>query len=188
MWMQTHSGLKFDFDAPDTWGKAISVDDIAHSLSMLCRFTGHSKRFYSVAEHVVRGTWALRELLVEGELLFLFLHHDDTEAYVGDVSRPLKSRLPQYVELENRIHTAIYGALGPRIGPSLADRVKDVDNAMLGAEARVLMSRPPQDWGLKPKPHWLAFFRPHIPRYSIMPSWYWKREYLKLHHELKGRR
>jgi hypothetical protein len=186
MWMQTHSGIKFDFLYQPSWSEVIEVEDVAHALSMLCRYTGHSKRFYSVAEHVVRGAWELKKLLVDPDLIYAFLHHDDTEAYVGDVSRPLKSLLPTYVTLEKQIAIAVETAFDVPAG--FHDRVKDVDNAMLGAEARVLMSRPPQDWGLKPKPHWLAFFRPHIPRYSIMPSWYWKREYLKLHHELKDRR
>lgn len=80
----------------------IAIEDIAHALSLLCRFGGHTREFYSVAQHSVRVARSLpKEMMLEGLL------HDATEAYIQDLVRPVKHRCPQYKALEKHIWRSI---------------------------------------------------------------------------------
>src|SRR5579872_2947230 len=85
-WIQTASGLEFPLFEPRL--DAINIEDIAHGLSMICRFTGQCARFYSVAEHSVHVSH-----LVPREDAAWGLLHDAAEAYLGDVASPLKKHL-----------------------------------------------------------------------------------------------
>ncbi len=96
----THHGLEFDLLNPDP--DLIEIEDIAHALSHLCRFTGHTNVFYSVASHSYQASF-----LVPPEHAMEALLHDAAEAYVGDVSSPLKSLLPEYRMIEFRIDQAV---------------------------------------------------------------------------------
>lgn len=81
----------------------IDIADIAHSLSMICRFGGHSNRFYSVAQHCV-----IVSAMAPVEIGFEALMHDATEAYLGDVIKPLKIIIGKsYKELEERFMNQI---------------------------------------------------------------------------------
>lgn len=78
------------------------IETIAHALANICRYTGHVTRFYSVAEHCVLVSKAITpKYAMEGLL------HDASEAYVGDVSSPLKKLLPEYQKIEDGIQEAI---------------------------------------------------------------------------------
>jgi uncharacterized protein len=94
----THTGRHFEFADPVD----IDIRDIAHALANLCRFTGHTTQFYSVAQHSV-----LVSMLCPGRLKLAGLLHDASEAYLGDVSIPLKSLLPDYRAIERRVQGAI---------------------------------------------------------------------------------
>lgn len=94
------NGDFFDFKNPRD--HEFDIKAIAHALSNLCRYTGHSKRFYSVAEHCV-----LVSRLVKPEFAFEGLMHDASEAYCGDVASPLKKLLPGYEKIENGVQEAI---------------------------------------------------------------------------------
>jgi hypothetical protein len=140
-WIQTCSGVAFyPFDPRP---EEILIEDIAHALSMICRFTGHVARFYSVAEHSVHVS-----RLVPPQHALAALLHDAAEAYLGDIARPIK-RMPELAELraaESRLQKAIYQKFGlPCCEPEC---VKEADVMMLGAEARELMSplTQPRNW------------------------------------------
>jgi len=101
--MITHSGIVFDLINPVA--KNISIYDIAHHLSQLCRWNGATRTFYSVAEHSVKvyELYASRvsmsnEFTRNGALACLL--HDAEEAYWGDIIRPIKSLYP---EIENKL-------------------------------------------------------------------------------------
>jgi hypothetical protein len=94
------SGTIVDLSGPSF--DCVSLQDIAHGLAHLCRFTGHTRRFYSVAEHSVHVSYLVPEPLAVDALL-----HDAHEALIGDVSSPLKPLLPDYQALESRVQEGI---------------------------------------------------------------------------------
>ena len=133
-WIETYSGKKFHLLDPQP--EEIDIYDIAHALSNQCRYTGHTRVFYSVAEHsyyvsrLVPSRYALEGLL-----------HDASEAYLSDLSRPVKYLTPigkPYLEVEERIMSTIAAKFGFDL--PLPREVKDADNAMLLAEKRELMT------------------------------------------------
>lgn len=103
--ISTVSGKFFDLLKPEDY--EYDIEEIAHSLSNLCRYTGHSNTFYSVAEHSV-----LVSRLVPDKLALTGLLHDASEAFVGDVSSPLKKLLPEYRAIEDRIQQSIANHFG----------------------------------------------------------------------------
>lgn len=128
--IQCRSGLYFDFLNPHQ--SNILVQDIAHALSMQCRFNGHTAHFYSVAEHSVHCSH-----IVPPEDAFVALMHDAAEAYIGDVAKPLKNILPDYKEVEERVERALFQQLG--IQYPFPDSVKIADVEMLKLEQQYAM-------------------------------------------------
>ncbi len=145
-WIQTMSGNRFDLIEPDP--SSLDIEEIAHSLSMLCRFTGHVREFMSVAQHSVMVARIIESLdrgaHLGSQLAYDGLMHDATEAYVGDVSRPLKRLLPEYKAIESRIAKAI--AERYLVTDPLPELVKVADNVSLLWERRDLMALPPDAW------------------------------------------
>lgn len=136
------SGTLFDLARPET--SAVTLHDIAYALGRICRFAGHTSRFYSVAEHCVHVA-----RLVPFDLGRAALLHDGSEALIGDVSRPLKSMLPQYKAIEARIETMLARRFALEGDLPLAlhhPDVKAADLAMCAAEARALMPNAPGYW------------------------------------------
>lgn len=99
------NGDFFDFLSPEDHGYDIKL--IAHALSNICRYNGHSKRFYSVAEHSV-----LVSQCVPTSLQLCALLHDASEAYVGDMTSPLKRLIPEFGVIEDRIQACIAKVYG----------------------------------------------------------------------------
>ena len=124
------SGFNFDFNQPEK--SFIFIEDIAHGLSNLCRFNGHCDKFYSVAEHSV-----LCSYLVEPGFEYAALMHDASEAYLGDISTPLKKLLPDYRVIEDKVEKAIFEAM--YVPYPLPKEVKRADLTALAIEKRDLM-------------------------------------------------
>lgn len=131
-WMQTFTGRRFY--PLDPRPDEIDPEDIAHALSLLCRYGGHVDRFYSVAEHCV-----LMSQAVPPEHALAALLHDATEAYVVDVPRPLKRQLSDYRDIEEQVWFAIAFRYG--LDFTLPQSVKDADNRILLTERAALLSR-----------------------------------------------
>lgn len=138
-WIQTYTGRK-------VWplslrSEDVCIEDIAHSLSNLCRFTGHVKSFYSVAQHSV-----LVSFYCDPEDALWGLLHDATEAYLIDLPRPLK-RHPDFAFYRSaeddatKVLAEVFG-LPLTMPPS----VKLADARLLATEARDLMSPMHPDW------------------------------------------
>ncbi len=146
-WIQTHSGRRFNPTNPNP--DAVVIQDIAHALSMQCRFSGHCKKFYSVAQHSV-----LVSYICDSKDALWGLMHDASEAYLVDVPRPLKKsgKFNAYLEFEARMQEAICRRFGlPMQEPP---SVKAADTKLLATEARDLMSPLHPDWiqGVDPLP------------------------------------
>jgi len=142
-WIQTYSGRAFY--PLDPRPEEVAIEDIAHALAHLCRFGGHSLRFYSVAEHCV-----LLSRAVATEHALWALLHDASEAYLVDVPRPIKKQLTGYAEAEQRVMRAICERFG--LDPQEPPAVKQADTRILTDEARQVMARPPQPWATEAEP------------------------------------
>jgi len=147
-WIQTRSGKRLDLTAP----RAEDIDpmDIAYSLSKLCRFNGHTLRFYSVAQHSV-----ILSEQVSPEAAFYGLMHDAAEAYIGDIATPLKT--PEIKAIEARIFDAIAESLPllKMATPEIRAEVKVADLRMLATEKVEIMGPGPkfeQLEGIEPYP------------------------------------
>lgn len=132
-----------------------NIEDIAHSLSNLCRFNGHTSTFYSVAQHSV-----LVSCIVPPEHALAALLHDAAEAYCGDVVSPLKALLPVYQAIHNDIERTIFMQLGLEY-PAPAC-VRDADIVALATEVRDLMPNNPALW------HNIVDIEPH---HEIIKPW-----------------
>lgn len=136
-WIQTYSGRQFwplNARVSDVY-----IVDIAHALSLICRYTGHVREFYSVAQHSV-----IASLIVPVEDAKWALLHDAAEAYLCDVARPIKPFLGDYRAIEHNLMRVICSAFGlPSEEPA---SVRQADLVLLATERRDLMAAPPVPW------------------------------------------
>jgi uncharacterized protein len=155
-------GTYFNFDTP-TFGPQV-VEVIAHSLSNLCRFTGHCRAFYSVAEHSVHLSH-----IVPREYALAGLLHDAAEAFVGDIAKPLKVMLPEYAVIEDRVEQALFAHLGLPL--QMPPAIKTADRAMLRVEQQQAMLNN-DGWhfthGEEPAPVTLQFWSPAEAKRQFM--------------------
>ncbi len=142
-WIQTYRGEPFEPLEPRA--EDLDIRDIAHSLSLLCRFNGHCREFYSVAEHSVR----VSDILTREHALWGLLH-DGAEAYLGDLVRPLKQDAPWFEKAEDRLLKVI--AEKYTLSWPMPEAVRAADDVLLVTEARDLMAPPPKPWNLDKKP------------------------------------
>jgi hypothetical protein len=136
-WMQVRSGEPFwPLEAKP---EHIDINDIAHALGMVCRYAGHCLRFYSVAEHSV-----LISHTVDQEHALWALLHDASEAYIGDVVRPLKHELRSYLAAERRLEEAI--AIKFNLAGPMPDQVKEHDTRIVVDEREQIMAPSRLPW------------------------------------------
>jgi len=136
-WIQTFTGRKFwplDPEPAD-----IVIEDIAHALSLLCRFTGHVRNFYSIGEHSIRASY----LAPEQDALWALLH-DSSEAYVSDMSSPLKYE-PGFGDIYRVAEKRLMACICERFGlpPIEPDSVRRADAQLLLTEKRDLLGPGP---------------------------------------------
>lgn len=129
-YIRTYTGKKFYPLAPRA--EDVDIVDIAHALSMKCRFTGHTREFYSVAQH----SFYVSELCKPPHKLW-GLMHDAAEAYLPDVATPVKNQIPHFREIEDKVLRVIASAIG--LEYPMPPDVKKWDSFMLSVEKRDLM-------------------------------------------------
>lgn len=161
--IKTAAGRYFDLLQPH--GSPIDIDEIAHALSQICRFTGHTRTHYSVAQHSV-----LVSYVVADEYALAALMHDAAEALVGDVSSPLKRELPRYKDIERNVEHALWVRFNLeqlRWDGDARRAIKQADLVLLKTEQRDLMPRDdvvwshlegvePLPWSIEPWSAWMA--------------------------------
>jgi hypothetical protein len=142
-WIQTYTGRQFW--PLDPRPGEVAIEDIAHALSQLCRYGGHTTRFYSVAEHSVH----LSRFVPRADALAALLH-DAAEAYLVDVPRPIKASLSEYRTIES----GIMAAIGRRFGLPLEmpASVEAADYAILTDERAQVMAPAPEPWATDTAP------------------------------------
>jgi len=167
-WIQTFTGIRFYPLSPRP--EDINIEDIAHALSMKCRFNGHASEFYSVAWHSVLVSIECKIQYPKHPNLWLWgLLHDAAEAYLPDVPRPIKKlNIGILKESERLIMKAVVERfnLSPRTEPG---EVKQVDTAILADEAVRFMKPPFTDWYLPVPPGTLNIsdrITPSSPKHS----------------------
>jgi 5'-deoxynucleotidase YfbR-like HD superfamily hydrolase len=126
----------------------IDIVDIAHALSNQCRFAGHVREFYSVAEHSVRVSWLIEEWSWEAAVCLKALLHDASEAYLVDFPTPLKNHSvfgAGYRIAEDTLMEIVLRRFS--LTSPIGSWVKDADAVLLATEARDLMPFNPAHWG-----------------------------------------
>lgn len=137
-YLQTSSGQKIDFD--DLRQEKFNLDDIIYSLSLSCRYNGHTKHFYSVLAHEINCYYIGVYLNYSKEELLYCILHDSTEAYLGDIATPIKERFKEISDFENTIYSYILKNLSLDFpGEEIQKKVDLVDKIALHKEWKELI-------------------------------------------------
>lgn len=155
----TYTGIRFNLLDPTP--DMIDIRDIAHALSQICRFGGHTNTFCSVATHSLYCA-----LTAPAEIKLEALLHDAAEAYIGDMTSPLKKMLPEFQWHENRVMQVV--AKKFNLDHSKLALTKEQDEAALIREWEIFM----QD---RSKPG----------KENITSHWATEKEFLKMYEKLK---
>jgi hypothetical protein len=160
-WIRTFTGRQFW--PLDARVDEIDIRDIAHALSMLCRYGGHCVRFYSVAEHCVLMARAL-----PAQFRYAALMHDAAEGYLIDLPRPIKRCMPEYAKYEAPLLANIFERY----------RVPEMPSAVLAADSRILVDEQNQNmngWvtgtdGLMPLGVTLQYWTPEVAEQKFLDA------------------
>lgn len=124
----------------------IAIEDVAHALSLLCRSGGQFPTFYSVGQHSLA---CAKEAAARGyskDVQLFCLLHDASEAYISDITRPVKERLKEYLPIEKRLQNTIYTKfLGRLPDEEEQKKIDDIDNSMLYHEFKKIMNHEVSD-------------------------------------------
>jgi 5'-nucleotidase len=189
----------------------IAIEDVAHALANSCRFTGHVKYFYSVAQHATLCSYLVEHQAMEEkgdfegldvEIAFWALHHDDSEAYLSDIARPIKNAAAAFGETYKAVEAQLMEAVKERflLWPDTPEQVHSVDNTLLVTEARDLMHGT-DDWSAEYRPNKMPplpmKIEPWLPELNrtlfaqvvITEGLIWAKDrYLRRHYELEALR
>lgn len=152
-WLLTYptgAEVPVDVPVPHPWPQlsGYRLADAAHSISMLCRFVGHVRRHYTVAEHSLLVVEIMERELGLGNnppALLAGLVHDLHEAFMGDIHPELK-RVWIIQHYERQLQAAVLHSVGaeqhraavPYHLQTYAAQVKTADNIALATERRDL--------------------------------------------------
>ena len=109
--------------------------DIAHALSFMCRANGHIRTFFSVAQHCINCSLEAKARGYSKRLQLALLLHDASEAYIADITRPVKHNLDKYLEIEKTLQDTIYKTYGlEKFTDNEIKIINEIDNTMLQHE------------------------------------------------------
>ena len=128
--IRTYTGIRINPLNPDA--AVIDMIDIAHALSLLSRANGHFKTFYSVGQHSINCMMEAQARGYSKKVQFAYLLHDASEAYLSDVTRPVKQEMPQYRAIEKPLQDMIWTKyIGEALNDEEFKQVRDIDDAIL---------------------------------------------------------
>lgn len=134
-WIRTYTGGKLYYFYPEK--SKIYIEDIAHALSLICRFNGATKEFYSVAQHSVFVADKVKENGGTKEEIYSALMHDAAEAFISDVPSPFKKFFPGFKKAEARMEKFLANKFKFKF--PYGQIVKEYDLIALATEMRDLM-------------------------------------------------
>lgn len=178
-WIETISGRRFNFK--NTHPDEIHIEDIATVLPRLCRYNGHTRRWYSVAEHAcLLSDWVMEQggTALDG---LTALHHDNAEYIIGDLPSPIKAGMSQFKEVEAQIECAMaekFNTIWP-----LPPWLKEADTRILKDERQAVMNPSKNDWGIDGLEELGVRFMPICGRSTRLMRWQW----LRRHHRLTAK-
>lgn len=141
-----------NFDPLDVDESLLDIKDIAHALSLMCRGNGHVQHFYSVAQHSLACAKEAKERGYSKEIILGCLFHDASEAYLSDVTRPIKKELTYYLEVEDILQNTIWKHFINRILTKEDKKfIFEIDDEMLSLELKELLNEEINDDYLKLK-------------------------------------
>lgn len=143
-YITTYTGIRFHFPGPNEELplEQFCIQDVAHSLSLTCRWRGHTRSFYSVASHSLHVMELAERDFTDPRVLMACLIHDGHEAYLGDVPTPLKWACPQLRQLEDRLSDGLREALAPSCTGQHFEIAKLYDRIALYLEAVAVIRVP----------------------------------------------
>lgn len=176
-YITTYSKIHFTPTAPRR--EDILIEDIAHALSLMTRANGHFSEFYSVAQHCLDcAAVAAAENRTNREVLACLLH-DASEAYLSDITRPVKASLPEYHKIEKVLQDAIYEKyLNGGLTSAECETVKRIDDTCLYYEFEHFMGEKLFD---------AAPQIARMPEYEVRPFREAEQAYLNLFHAIYSR-
>jgi hypothetical protein len=144
-WMETNSGRQFNYAHLDAG--SICIEDVAAALSKMCRYNGHTRRFYSVAEHcVLMSRWVSGQADRTIDDCKVALLHDASEAYLSDVVRPVKNFLEDYKAMEASIDGFVMAHF--EVQYPFPPWLKEIDTRILVDERAQAMNPSTNVWGV----------------------------------------
>lgn len=156
----------------------IDIEDIAHAMSLLCRANGHFKEFFSVAQHSINCAKEAKARGRSKSVQLACLLHDASEAFISDVTRPVKAQLPQYLEIEEKLQGHIYNKyMIEELSDEDWKQVEEIDDAMLYYEFLYFMGE-------------RVFLHEPVlksnPNFNFTSFAHTKKEYLNIYKSLTG--
>lgn len=139
-WIETYTGNQcFPLDPRQ---EEIHIEDIAHALSLVCGFNGQSRFFYSVGQHSLGVQEELAKAGYPAKIQIYGLLHDAAEAYICDLTRPVKPFILGYYEIEGVLQSTIHRRFGlaPMLDEHIRWVIKEFDDMLLRAEGEALTS------------------------------------------------
>lgn len=179
-WIELVDGTEFYFGAdPVGISEMIEPEAIAYALSMLCRYNGHTKRFYSVLEHsLIMAEWVQKQTWSTPRDVLTALHHEDAEAIIGDMARPIKQKQPDFKALDDHLTEGMAIRFG--FAFPFPEWLKDIDARILRDERGAVMNFSTNIWGTDTLVPLNVKFRPWTSWFKSYGRWRW----LKLHREM----
>lgn len=116
----------------------IDIEDISHALSLLCRANGHFKHFYSVGLHSLNCAYEAITRGYSKNIVLGALLHDASEAYLADITRPVKKHLHKYLEIEEVLQNKVFEKWVPTLSEEERKLVFEIDDAILYYEFTTL--------------------------------------------------